>query len=226
MFNQKAIIILFINRNTFQLFGGSLTGIVTIQVPETILKDGDMLSADGAYTLIKQVVKQYQLSSSQLLIILSDLSYFEKTFPLSQSATLEDDILNFFNVVPHESIITKVYDFDKGKRAVVMNKLFYETLKQGFALQGISIKAVVPSCVIPSAKGNYTLTLPLANEMMRTAEYLSKQSLLDAQDVSQQVIRPEEITANPKKKSQLPLLLGIFGVLITILIVVVLMQPH
>lgn len=226
MFNQKSILILLINRNTFQLFGGNLTGIVTVEVPETILHDGDVISADGAYTLIKQLVKQYLLTGSQLFIVLSDLTYYEKTFSLAQSTQLENEVLNFFNVVPFESLLTKVYDIEKVKMAVAVNKMFYETIRQGFALQGIPIKAIIPACILGSVGSRHVLDAELTNEIMRNIDGFTKQSLLDSQEANVAPIQSEDITAPTKKKSQLPLLLGVFGVLLVILVVVVLMQPH
>jgi len=226
MFNQKAILILFINRNTFQLFGGNLTGIVTVEVPESILRDGDVISADGAYTLIKQTVKQYLLTGTQLFIVLSDLTYNEKIFSPGQTTQLENDVLNFFNVVPYELLLTKVYDTEKGKRAVAVNKAFYETIRQGFALQGIPIKAVIPACVLGALGSKHTIDAATANEILRNVDGFTKQSLLDAQEANVVVTQHEEVSASKKKKSQLPLLLGVFGVLVVILVIVILTQTH
>jgi hypothetical protein len=226
MFNQKSVLILFINRNTFQLFGGNLTGIITVEVPESTLHDGDVISADGAYTLIKQMVKQYLLTESQLFVVLSDLMYYEKIFSPVQLTQLENDVLNFFNVVPYESLLTKVYDVEKGKRAVAVNKALYETIRQGFALQGIPIKAVIPACALGTLGSKHALDVAMANEILRNIDGFTKQSLLDAQEVNISPSQPEETSSSLKKKSQLPLLLGVFGVLIVILVIVVLMQPH
>ena len=226
MFNQKSILILFINRNTFQLFGGNLTGIVTVEVPESILRDGDVISADGAYTLIKQMAKQYVLTGSQLFVVLSDLMYYEKIFSLVQSTQLENDVLSFFNVVPYESLLTKVYDFEKGKRAVAVNKTLYETIRQGFALQGIPVKAVVPACQLGSSAGAHTLTAEIASGIMRNIDNLTRQSILDTADAGPIASESANTSSSPKKKSQLPLLLGVFGILAVILVVIILMQPH
>jgi hypothetical protein len=226
MFNQKSILILFINRNTFQLFGGNLTGIVTAEVPDSIFRDGDVINSDGAYTLIKQLVKQYVLTGTQLFIVLSDLMYYEKTFITVQSTQLENDVLNFFNVVPYESLLTKVYDIEKGKRAVAMNKVFYEAIRQGFALQGIPIKSVIPACVLGTVGSKHALDSVLASEILKNIDGLTKQSLLDAQETNVVSTQPEDVSSPTKKKSQLPLLLGVFGVLLVILVIFILMQPH
>jgi len=226
MFNQKSILILFINRNTFQLFGGNLTGIVTVEAPENILRDGDVISADGAYTLIKQMAKQYLLTGTQLVLVLSNLMYYEKIFSPVQSTQLENDVLNFFNVVPYESLLTKVYDIEKGKRAVAVNRSLFETIRQGFALQGIPVKALVPACLLGLSANTHVLTAEVVSEIMRNVDNLTKQSIIDTQEAAPVVSESGNTSSTPKKKSQLPLLLGVFGVLILVLVVVVLMQPH
>jgi hypothetical protein len=195
-------------------------------VPESIFHDGDVLSVDGLYTLVKQLVKQYLLTGSQLFIVLSDLMYYEKIFSTVPSTQLENDVLNFFNVVPYESLLTKVYDVEKGKRAVAVNKALYETIRQGFALQGIPIKAIIPACALGAVGGKHTLDAAVAGEILRNADGFAKQSLLDAQETNTTTSQPEDVSTPTKKKSQLPLLIGVFGVLIVILVIVVLTQPH
>jgi hypothetical protein len=226
MFNQKSILIAFLNRNTLQLFGGNLTGIVTIEIPETILRDGEVISADGAYTVIKQTVKQYMLAGTQLFLILSDLTYSEKLFSPVQTTQLESEILGFFSVVPFETLLTRVYDTEKGKRAVAVNRALYETIRQGFALQGIPIKAIIPAFVLGANGSKHVLDAVLVNELLKNIDGFTKQSILDTQEQNNNVIQHEEAAPTAKKKSQLPLLLGVFGVLIVILVIVVLIQPH
>jgi hypothetical protein len=71
MFNQKSVLVLFIDRLGIQLFGGTLQSIVSLQIPETIVKDWEVISKDGLYTLIKQWVKQYSLSGSRSFVSLN-----------------------------------------------------------------------------------------------------------------------------------------------------------
>jgi hypothetical protein len=226
MFNQKSILIAFLNRNTLQLFGGNLTGIVTIEIPETILRDGEVVSADGAYTVIKQTVKQYMLAGTQLFLILSELTYSEKLFSPVQTTQLENEILGFFSVVPYESLLTRVYETEKGKRAVAVNRALYEAIRQGFSLQGIPIKAIIPACVLGPNGSKHVLDSSMVNEVLKNIDGFTRQSLLDVQEQTANIVRHEEAAPAAKKKSQLPLLLGVFGVLIVVLVIVVLMQPH
>lgn len=223
MFNQKYII-LFIDRAQIQLYGGNLTGIVTIEIPETILNDGDILRKDDLYTLIKQCVKQYALTSGQLIMVLSEALYFEKIFFSADTPQTESDILKFFDSIPYDSVWTKVYQTEKGKHAVAVNKVLYEAFHQGFLLQGLSTKALVPSSVLGQIGAKRVLDKPMAEYILGNVEAVTKQSLLDAQELGLSTPQ-EKLDANKNKpKSNIGLLLGVFGVLLVVLIIVVLTQ--
>ncbi|HUD19365.1 MAG TPA: hypothetical protein VMR81_02910 [Patescibacteria group bacterium] len=221
MFNQKYII-LFIDRNRFYLCSGVVSNIALLDVPESILHDLEIIQKDGFYTLIKQWVKEYALIGSQLIIILSTRTYFEKLLLTAEHDQIESDILRFFDTVPYESIWTKVYPVDKGKRAVVLNKSLYEALYQGFALQGVTEKAILPEFVLGPLAGKQTLTSEAAEYVFKNIDLLAKQSLLDIQESITASQPPRDETAVPKKKSNLQALLGVFGVLILILAILLL----
>jgi hypothetical protein len=226
MFNQKSIIILFVDRNRFQLYGGNLTGVVTLEIPEVLIHDMDVIGKDGLYTQIKQWLKQYNIIGSQLVVILSEVSYFEKIFSPSEHTQVETDVLKFFDTVPYETIWTKVYAAEKGKRGVAISKSLYEAIHQGFALQGLPTKAVIPAFALGPEIHKRTMDNALGEYVMNNLDSLMKFSLLDSQELSQTVPleKREEGKVTPKQSSNLPLLIGVFGVLLSILVIVVVMQ--
>jgi len=225
MFNQKTIIILFVDRNRFQLYGGNLTGIVTLDIPETLMSDLDVVGRDGFYTFIKQLVKQYNIMGSQLVLVLSEATYFEKMFSMTERAQIETDVLKFFDMVPFETIWTKVYATEKGKRAVAINKTLYEAIHQGFSLQGLPTKAVIPAFALGSYSSKRIMDHELGEYVMKNLDSLIKQSLLDSQELS--LVVPQEKKEErvvSKKSSNLPLLVGVLAVIFIILVIVIIMQ--
>lgn len=227
MFNQRSILILFINRNRFQLYGGSLTGVVTLDVPTSVVQDMEVLQKDGMYTLIKQWVKQYALVGTELFIVFSQSTYVEKIFLTNEHEQMERDILKFFETVPYESIWTKVYPADKGKRAVACNKTLYETIHQGFSLQGLPTKAVIPASALGVLSNKLALDAELIQYILKNLDSLTRQSLLDIQELGFTApVESKEPTSPSKKGNSLPMLLGVFGVLIAILIIMVVIHLH
>ncbi len=222
MFNQKSIIILFINRNTFQLWGGNLPSIVTMEIPQSILHDLDVLRKDDFYTLIKQCVKQYALTGSQVVVVFSEFSYFEKLFQTVDNDKTESEILTFFDAAPYDSIWTKVYQGEKGKRAVAVNKELCEALHQGFLLQGLPTKAFIPAFALGTMSARHVLDNALAAYIMKNIDAISKQSLFDPQELGSTALQAQPEVPSSSKKSSLPMLLGVFGVLIVVLVILVL----
>jgi len=222
MFNNKSIIVLFIDRNRFQFYGANLSGIETLDVPQSSLRDLDVANRDALYTLIKQWVKQHALISVQLVLIFAETSYFEKVFSSVAPAQLETDIIKFFDEVPFESTITKVHDVPNGKRAVAINKALYEAVRQGFLLQGLSIKGVIPMFALGVLSDRRTLDAEVGEYVLKNIDTLLHQSLVDAQEVS--VTHAKESSSQHPifaKKSNLPILLGVFGVLLVIFLVMI-----
>ena len=223
MFNQKYII-LFIDRARIQLYGGGISGIVTIDIPDTIMRDIDILGKEDLYTFIKKCAKQYMMRGAQLIIVLSQATCFEKLFDLPDTPQTEGEVLKFFDSVPYESIWTKVYLTQKGKRAVAVNKELYEVFHQGFMLQGIPTKAIIPACVLGQVGVKHALDKQMADYIFGNVESLSKQSILDTHRTATSASPERETEPKNKQKSNVPVLVGVFGALILVLIVVLVIQ--
>lgn len=226
MFNQKSLLVLFIDRIGIQMFGGTLQSIATVQIPKTIVKDWEVISKDSLYSLIKQWVKQYSLSGSQIVFVFSDTVYLEKQFLMSEQSQVETEILKFFDMVPYESIWSKVYPMKNGKRAIALNKGFYDGIHQGFLLQGLPTRTIIPAFALGQYEKAHILDRALYTYIIENIDQLSKFSVLDAQESSVSMTTASAATPSDssKKKSSLPLLLSIFGFLLLALGAVVYFQ--
>lgn len=226
MFNQKSILLVFIDRLGIQLYGGNLQSIISVQIPDSIIHDLEIVSRDSLYSLIKQWVKQYSIVGSQIVFIFSESMYVDKIFVISQQSQIETDILKYFELVPYESIWSKVFPAKNGKRAVAFNKALYEGIHQGFLLQGLPTKCVIPAFALGEFETQHTLDLKMASYVLENLVELSKLSLIDGQDSSIVYSSPPSAgaTETDKKKSSLPMLLSIFGVLLLVLGVVAYIQ--
>ncbi len=226
MFNQKSLLVIFIDRLGIQLYGTGMTSMVTLQIPENIIKDLEVISKDALYTLIKQWVKQYGLSGFQIIFIFSESVYMEKQFITSDQTQIETDILKFFDMVPYESIWSKVYPMKNGKRAVAISKTFYEGIRQGFLLQGIPTKTVIPAFALGQYDKKRAMDSVLYSYVLDNIEQLSKFSIADVQELNNTTSNlPLTPSSDPsKKKSSLPLLLSVFGFLLLVLGIIVYLQ--
>lgn len=208
------------------MYGGGAPGIITVQIPNTIVSDFEILSKDGLYSLIKQWVKQYGLVGSQIVFIFSESVYFEKIFLASEFPQMETQILKFFDMVPYELIWSKVYPIKNGKRAIAFNKAFFDGMHQGFLLQGLPVKSIIPAFALGQYEKEHALNVPLATYITEHLDQLSKFNILDSFEYSAPStnISTGDVNSPSTKKSSLPLLLSVFGFLLLALSVVVYLQ--
>lgn len=216
MFNQRSLLLIFIDRFAIYMYGGGAQGIITVQIPDTIVFDFEVLSKDSLYSLVKQWVKQYGLIGSQIVFVFSETVYFEKIFLTSDVPQMETQILKFFDMVPYESIWSKVYPVKNGKRAIAFNKTFFDGIHQGFLLQGLPVKSIIPAFALGQYEKEHTLSSPLAVYITEHLDQLSKFNVLDSFEYSAPTAgtSSEVMNASTVKKSNLPLLLSVFGFLL------------
>lgn len=215
MFNRKTILVLFVDRNVFQFYGANLPGVVSLEIPITLLRDLEVVNVNEFYTFIKQFIKAKLLVDVQLVIIFSERSYFQKTIATSDAMQLETTVIQFFDSVPFESTLTRVYDGNAGKWAIATNKSMYEAIRQAFFLQGIITRAALPIFTLADHGTKNSLDPSMGEYVIRNIDALLRLSMTDPVDVT------KELPKEQKKKTNLPLLLGVFGVLIVILIIMV-----
>lgn len=217
MFNIKPIIVLFLDRNRFQFYGGNLSGVISVDVPVTSIKDLEVVNIDELYSFIKQCVKQYALGNADLVIVLSESSYYTKAFQISEDEKTEIQILKFFELVPFDATLTKVYTLEKEKYAVATNKAFLDAIVHGFQLQGLQNRCVLPQSRIEPMRQKQSLDTLFASYVMKNIDTLSKQSITEYSSQVQPKVENKPIKG-AEKHSSLPALLGVFGILMVILI--------
>jgi hypothetical protein len=224
MFNQKSIIVLYIDRGRLQFFGGSLPTVMTLDIPGAIVRDLEVVNKDALYTFIKQWIKQVNLQSGQLVIVIGESTYFEKVIEPTEAAFLETEAIKFFDTVPFESIWTKIFPQDKIRRAVAVNKTYIDAICQAFFLQGFQTRAVVPMFALGPLAVKRALDAQMGEYVVRSIDTLSKYTLMDTSGGSSSLESPKgESGALPPNKN-LALLLGAFGFLLLILVIVALTQ--
>src|SRR5690349_1011374 len=138
---NKSVIVVFVDRNRLQFYGGGLSTILALEIPPTIMRDMDVVNRDAFYALINQWLKQNNLSGAQLFFILAPNTYFEKMIVTKGENEQETEILKFYDSVPFEELTTKVMSVDGGKRAFAVHKIFLEAIRHAFMLQGHHVVA-------------------------------------------------------------------------------------
>lgn len=219
MFGSKtAIIIIFIDRNRLQFYGGGLPSILSLDIPPAIVRDLEILNRDGLYTLVNQWLKQNNLGGAQLFFLLSPQTYFEKNIITQGESEQETEILAFYDSVPFEELATKVYAVDTKKWAIATNRDFIEGIRHAFVLQGFRVIYAVPAFLLGALAAKRWLDAEVGSYVLKHVEAFHGQNIIDLDEPTAIAHTPFSGGATSKNNPRLMILVGILGVLLLVLI--------
>ena len=204
-----------------QLVGLGEEKVQTLAIPGTIISNMEVTSKDGLYTLITNWLGHRPHTGAEIIWILAPDICFEHVITSTEQAKIDSETLQFLDTVPFEEVLSRVYKPLEWRLIIAVNKDLVMSMIQGFILHSYLTKAVIPGKVI---QADVVLTQEIAQNAVKHASELGRESLVAAP--SPIVPTLSELagssTSESKPKSQLSLLLGVFGVLLVILMVVLL----
>lgn len=216
MLGQHNWLVIMVTRNSLQIVGLGEDKVQTLPIPPNIMNNMEIIYKDGLYTLITDWLKQRVYANTGIIWLLSPDICFEHTLSTGESSKVDSEMLQFLDSVPFEDILSRVYKPLEWRQIVAVNKDLVMTLIQAFSLHGYSTKVVVPSRQVQAES---TLTPEIAHLAIKHAAELERESLVSAPNPIEYkpISSPGQAPESPKPKSSLPLLLGVFGVLLAIL---------
>lgn len=141
----------------------------------------------------------------------------------------------FIEHVPFDKVVSKIIPISNGIKVVAVNLDFYEAIQNAFEKLGFKVNSVIPGIVF----GNGISTKPVldivtANTILQQADSVREYDLLKQvafiaptkQSVDSD--RGVDVEEKPHKKSskRVFVMLGVFGVLIGILLLVLVLNPN
>lgn len=219
MFGQKfSIVVVFVDRNRLQFYGGGLPAVLALDLPITIAKDLEIINRDALYTLVNQWLKQNNLGGAQLFFVLSPQTYFEKLITAAGESEQETEILAFFDSVPFEELSTKVLMMDTKKIAVATNKDFIEAIRHAFMLQGLHVVSVIPAVLLGTLAVKRWLDVEMGSYILKHYETLRGQNIVDLDEPNAMANGPAPSAPTSKNNPRLMIMVGILGVLLLVFI--------
>lgn len=226
MFGQKAsIVVVFIDRNRLQFYGGGLPAILALDIPPTIVKDLEILNRDALYTLVNQWLKQNNLGGAGLFFVLSGQTYFEKVITATGDSEQETEILAFYDSVPFEELSTRVLTANTKKLAIATNKDFIEGIRHAFMLQGLHIIAIIPAVLLGTLSAKRWLDVEMGMYILKHFDTLRGQNIVDLDEPAVLASASGAGPSSTKNNPRLMVMVGILGVLLLVLIFFAFVRP-
>lgn len=221
MLGGKEWLVIMVSKNSLQIVGLGEEKVETVIFPPTIINNMEIINKDGLYTLITEWLKAHPHAPTEIIWLLAPDICFEHTLTSSEQDKVDSETLQFLDTVPFEEVLSRTYKPMEWRLIVAVNKDLIMSLIQGFTLHGFATRAVVPSKLI---QADSLLTTEVEHNTIKHISELVRESLISPPSPVDTYV-----TTNPshtggtesKPKSQLPLLLGVFGLLLVILVVVI-----
>ncbi|MBI2405014.1 hypothetical protein HYV22_02440 [Candidatus Gottesmanbacteria bacterium] len=183
------VIVLYIDRNRLQFFEAGWSSIASLDLPETVVRDLEVVSRGEFVKLVQSFLRKNALRPAAMLFILSEATYFSQVL-VGEEPVKEQQLEN---VIP---------------------KNFTETMEQTFEEEGFSVTAMVPAHVLGSMREKRWLDIAMGTYALKEANALVRQSILTHSESA-----TSRGAKEPTKQNQrLMIFMGIFIFLILIFI--------
>lgn len=215
------LIVIWVKRNQLQIHNGR--ELSQLPLPEDIVSNLEIVNRDRLYGLIQAWVKEKTYHSSQIVWLLDPEITFDQVLN-PQKQDLDLDTVKFIDSVPFEAVASRVYLLASGERLVAAaNKDILLALVHAFAILGYPSAGEIPAKMFKEIDVTQGLTNQVFHLIDSRMGEIANQRLL-VEEEAQLETSPKKSTAPKPKNSSLPLLLGIFGFLVLILVVLLVLR--
>lgn len=222
MFGQKNWMVILLKPHELEIFGYDDKTSTILTLPLTIINNLEVLDRDELYQVIGGWAKTQTYQATDIVVLLSSGVIFEKTFNDSEKDKWDTLTLQFLDAVPFEETLSHIYTPSGGRGVVATNQELISALTQAFSTQGYQTKVVVPAKL---QNVDQSLNSELVKKILGNMNQLYKDNMITpTEEKSDYVPGTNDAKGSKdikKPKSQLPLLLSIFGILLAILAVVI-----
>jgi hypothetical protein len=196
------------------IFGGKISTPERLSLPTDIIANLEVLNHDALYTLIKNWAAKFPSTGAEIVWVFGKDVVYEHVMAEEEKTVWESVVVRFLDLLPFEEVESRVYHTVKESKVVAINKDLYNALKRGFALQGYVTRAEIAVTELGEFSTAQSLDAKVAGYIADNLDIIERNRIVKEEMPSVSVNVPIEPT---KKKSNLPLLLAVFAVLLGIL---------
>lgn len=253
--------VIYLQKDRFQFYLPQFASVLEFRFVPEMVRDGDVFNSELIENVVKLFVTNSKIPPSDLIIVLADNISFLKDItppapqpqpktpgqPLQTVKTdmakeeLDEEVKRFITHVPFETVISKSIPIKNGVRVFATNQELFDVVKKAFEKLGFMIEGVFPGVFYGNnLSAKPVMDAPTANFFLSRVNLVRQYNLLEQkifvpesksakEEEQEPVVFDEDPSAVSKKR--MPLLLGVFGLLIVVLVVVIAMnfnqfQPH
>lgn len=204
----------YVESNRLSLFGNNGLSLA-IPIAPDIMSDLELVDREKLLTYVGQFLQANAVFAGTITFLLSPEGLFEQDLSAIAPKDVDTFAQKFLDSVPFETVVSKRIVVGGKLRLVAANKDVLEGLKKAFERKGFTPVAYVPYTVVQA-------TVPeLANSLDQNIIF-GKLDSFKQYSLTEEIIRPTNFEKKTGLKGRRDIvLLGVFGVLVVVLLVMV-----
>ncbi|MBI4091692.1 MAG: hypothetical protein HY427_00570 [Candidatus Levybacteria bacterium] len=220
--NFKGVLLL--RRDGFDFYEDKSGRISSFPFSTVLVNSLEIINPQEFKNQIKAFVETNKFLPADLMIILSADILFEKDIQTQDPNVQSQETSDFLDIIPFESISTKLLPAKLGIRVIAVNKNLIDTLSSSFKELGFLIEGIVPYETVEGFEGIYSLNNNISKFIIKQFDSLKNASFEFENEGKP--IHPASSHAGKSAENRLRFyaMLGIFGVLLLILISLIIVR--
>ncbi|HUD44120.1 MAG TPA: hypothetical protein VMR41_01115 [Patescibacteria group bacterium] len=142
--------VLYLTKSFFDFYAEGMANSLRLTFLPNVVDHLDVISSDNFLTQIEGFIKDNHLPAANVVIIVADDLLFCKEIPpnttINNGETAETK--EFLDLVPFDSVLSKLYKLEKKQILVAMNADFFKKFQHGFKENGSRIESVIPQFLL------------------------------------------------------------------------------
>lgn len=219
MFNNKQQGVIYLDRIYFDYFDNNLSTSIRFDFSPYVI-NLEIINREELQNQLRLFIENNKLLPSNIVVVLSENVLFVKGIA-EGTEDIEGEIDKFSDNVPFEKVNAKSYKVDSGTLLVATNKDLYTSLQEVFEKKNFHFEAIIPiyNAGISTPDPNYGFDPAAAKTIISNLDALRTSSF--EMETTQIMPKPKEVQqAKEKDKKNTYMLLGVFGFLMIVLVIV------
>ncbi|MDO8609917.1 MAG: hypothetical protein Q7R95_05175 [bacterium] len=221
--NQKRKAILWLIHQGFYLLVENQTQMLSFAFTTESVRYLDVINELKLQEQIQQFIQQNKLDYLRIYMVIGSDALLEKNLQSVTEPTKSDEEKQFLDLVPFENIYSKTWLKDKSIKIIAFNADIYKNIETVLRKNNGNILSVIPYFLT----GQNTPSLITMQDLLKKNEIFKQENMINNNVFKDNLDGNIDISNKPNKpKSQLPLLLGVFGILIVVITVLIISQTQ
>ena len=173
---MSPVTVVFLDKNRIQFYESRDGTLVSLEVPETIMRDLEIANPTALGESVKTFLNQNHISASVSILVFSDTVVLTRELTGTREEK-ELEFQKFLDAVPFENILSRRYVFGEHDIAIAMPRAGFEPLIAILQEARFPVMAVVPTFTLGPMKNKRWLDAEMGKFVAGKAETIAAESI-------------------------------------------------